>query len=287
MWILLAVCSAVCAGFTSIVAKCGLRGIDSTVATAFRTVVASLFAWTIVAISGSWSGILSIDLRSWIFLMASGFATGATWLCYFNALQLGEVNKVASVNKFSIVLAVILAVAFLGESISAAGIFGVALILAGTLLMIEKQDVETSSAEGSRWLLYALGSAVFGAATALLGKVGIEDVDPNLGTAVRTVTILAMSWAIVFASGTRKEMGGIDRRSMTFIAMSGLTTGSAWLFLFGALQTGPASVIVPISKLGVVVTVIFSLIVFKEALTKRRAAGIACIVAGTALMALQ
>ena len=286
MWLIFAICSAVFAGITSILAKCGLQEVDSTVATAFRTVVAMVFAWIIVLISGSYAQIDSIDADMWIFLILSGLATGASWLCYFKALQLGDVNKVVPVDKSSTVMAIMLAIIFLGETLSIPGIFGVVLILVGTILMIEKKDVKGMESKGSSWLLFAIGSAVFAALTSILGKIGMEGIDSNLGTAIRTIVVLGMSWIMIYVSHKQSKIHGIKRRDMAFIILSGLATGASWMFFFGALQMGPASVIIPIDKLSILVTIAFSYIVFREKLTKKSAIGLAGVVAGTLLLLL-
>ena len=284
MWLILAICSAVFAGLTSILAKCGLKDVDSTVATAFRTIVAMLFAWMIVFIGGSYEQLDSIDGMSWLFLILSGLATGASWLCYFKALQIGDVNKVVPVDKSSTVMAILLAIIILGETLTVFGILGVVLIMIGTLMMIEKKDVEGMENKGSSWLLFALGSAVFAALTSILGKVGMEGIDSNLGTAIRTVVVLIMSWAMIYVSGKKEKIHGIKHKDMMFIILSGLATGASWMFFFGALQTGPASIVIPIDKLSILVAIAFSYIVFKEKLSKKAALGLAGIVAGTLLL---
>ena len=283
MWLILAICSAVFAGLTSILAKCGLQNVDSTVATAFRTVVALAFAWIIVLIAGSYSEIGNIDGYTWVFLILSGLATGASWLCYFKALQIGNVNKVVPVDKSSNVMAIILAIILLGETITVWGVIGVVLILVGTMMMIEKKDVEEVN-ERTGWLLFAIGSAVFAALTSILGKVGMEGVDSTLGTAIRTVVVLVMSWAMIYVTKKQDKMKGIGRKDALFIVLSGLATGASWLCFFGALQIGPASIIVPIDKLSILITIAFSYVVFKEVLSKKSAVGLAGIVAGTLLL---
>ena len=279
----MAICSAVFAGLTSILAKCGLQNVDSTVATAFRTVVALAFAWIIVLIAGSYSEIGNIDGYTWVFLILSGLATGASWLCYFKALQIGNVNKVVPVDKSSNVMAIILAIILLGETITVWGVIGVVLILVGTMMMIEKKDVEEVN-ERTGWLLFAIGSAVFAALTSILGKVGMEGVDSTLGTAIRTVVVLVMSWAMIYVTKKQDKMKGIGRKDALFIVLSGLATGASWLCFFGALQIGPASIIVPIDKLSILITIAFSYVVFKEMLSKKSAVGLAGIVAGTLLL---
>ena len=286
MWLLFAVGSAVFAGLTSILAKCGLKDVDSTVATALRTIVVLVFAWIMVVFSGSMSTIQDIEGETWLFLILSGLATGASWLCYFKALQLGNVNKVVPIDKSSTVITIILAAILLGEWLSIPGAIGTVLIGIGTLLMIEKKDVEDMSEKGSSWLFFAVGSAVFAALTAILGKVGIEGVESNLGTAIRTVVVLAMSWLMVFLMHKRSEIGKVGRRDAGFLVLSGIATGASWLCFFRALQEGPASVVVPIDKLSILVTIVFSFIVFRETLTRKAAVGLVGIIAGTMLMLL-
>ncbi len=281
MWILYALLSALFAGIMSILAKVGITKTDSTLATALRTVVVAFFAWTMVFIVGSNTGISSIDARSLLFLVLSGLATGASWLSYFKALQLGDVNKVVPVDKSSTVLTMLLSMLFLGEGLT--WIKGLAMLLigTGTILMIEPKAVEHSKSGGYRWLLYAVLSAIFAALTAILGKIGISGVESNLGTAIRTNVVLVMAWLIVFMSGKQKELRTIDRRSAIFIVLSGLATGLSWLFYYRALQEGPASVVVPIDKLSILVTVAFGYFVLKEKLKSRPAIGLGMIVIGT------
>ncbi len=286
LWLILAILSALFAGMTSILAKCGLGNIDSTVATALRTIITVIFAWAIVIITGSFNEIPDLDANAWIFLILSGLATGASWLCYFKALQIGNVNKVVPVDKSSTVIAIILAIIILGESISAFGIIGVILIFTGTMLMIERKDVEEATVTRNSWLIFAFGSALFAALTSILGKIGMDGIDSNLGTAIRTVVVLAMSWIMVIVSKKSITSGSIQRKDVLFLVLSGLATGVSWLCFFGALQIGPASVIVPIDKLSILVTIAFSYIAFKETLTRRSAIGLAGIVAGTMLMLL-
>lgn len=284
MWLIFAVGSAFFAGVTSILAKCGIRKTDSTVATALRTIVVLIMAVLMTLISGSWSGITEIGGKTWLFLVLSGLATGGSWLCYFRALQVGDVNKVVPVDKSSTVLTMVLAFIFLHESISPLKCVCMVLILAGTLLMIEKKDTGENGKSGGKWLLYAIFSAVFAALTSILGKIGIDGVSSDLGTAIRTAVVLVMAWLMVPVTGKADKLRGLDRRELIFIALSGLATGGSWLCYYKALQDGPASVVVPIDKLSILVTVLFSWVVFHEKLTKRSAAGLAILVAGTLLM---
>ena len=286
MWILFAFGSALFAGLTSILAKCGIRRTDSTVATAIRTIVVLLFSWLMVWIVGSQSQLSEISGKTLLFLVLSGLATGGSWLCYFRALQLGDVNKVVPVDKSSTVLTILLAAILLQESITWTKGVGVVLIAVGTFLMIEKKESSGAAAKDSRWLWYALGSAVFAGLTAILGKIGISGVESNLGTAIRTVVVLAMSWLMVFVTGKREALHRIPGKELVFICLSGLATGGSWLCYYKALQDGPASVVVPIDKLSILVTVLFSYVVFHEKLAAKSAVGLLGIVAGTLLMLL-
>ncbi len=286
MWIAFAFLSALFAGVTSILAKCGIRKTDSTVATAIRTAVVLVFSWAMVFIVGSQTTITTVDWKTIIFLFLSGLATGASWLCYFKALQLGDINKVVPIDKSSTVLTFILAAIFFSE-FTWLGAVGITLVAAGTFLMIEKKDVKTAEERSNSWFLYAAGSAVFASLTAVLGKIGITGVESNLGTALRTIVVLAMSWMMVFVTGKQKEVGKIDKKELGFICLSGIATGGSWLCYYKALQDGPASVVVPIDKLSILVTVAFSFFVFREKLTKKSALGLLLIVAGTLTMIIK
>lgn len=279
MWVVFAFLSALFAGLTTILAKCGIRRTDSTVATAVRTGVVLITAFIMTLIVGSTSGITEISGRSWLFLVLSGLATGASWMCYFRALQLGDVNKVVPIDKSSTVLSIILAAVFLREPVSVIGWVCVAAIAVGTYMMIEKK--EHTEEKSRRWLVYAVLSAVFAAVTSILGKVGIENVESNLGTTVRTAVVLVAAWAMVFVTGKGKQVRRIPKKELMFICLSGLATGGSWLCYYKALHDGLASVVVPIDKLSILVTVAFSYIVFREKLTIRSAIGLLFIVAGT------
>ena len=282
MWVLFAFGSALLAGLTSILAKCGIRKTDSTLATAIRTVVVLAFSWGMVFLVGSQSQLGSLSGKNLLFLVLSGFATGASWLCYFRALQLGNINKVVPIDKSSTVLTVVLAFLFLGEPITAVKAVCVALIGAGTFLMIEKREGQES--KSGKWLPYAIGSAVFASLTSILGKIGISGVESNLGTAIRTGVVLVMAWGMVFVTGKQGELKCVPRNELGFICLSGLATGGSWLCYYKALQDGPASVVVPIDKLSILVTIAFSYVVFHEKLTKKSALGLVLIVGGTLLM---
>ncbi len=284
MWILFAFGSAFFAGVTSVLAKCGIRKTDSTVATAIRTIVVLLFSWLMVFVVGSQNQMSTIDGQTLLFLLLSGLATGASWLCYFKALQLGDINKVVPIDKSSTILTIVLAFFFLHEGISLPKAIGVVLIAIGTFMMIEKKDADPKQVRGRGWLLYAVGSAVFASLTSILGKIGISGVESNLGTAIRTGVVLAMSWLMVFATGKQHTVRDIPKKELGFICLSGLATGASWLCYYKALQDGLASVVVPIDKLSILVTIAFSYIVFHERLSKKSAVGLLSIVAGTLIM---
>lgn len=284
MWIVFAFGSAVFAGLTAILAKCGIKQTDSTVATAVRTIVVLIFSWIMVFIVGSQSGIGSISARSWTFLILSGLATGASWLCYFKALQLGDINKVVPIDKSSVILTILLAFIILREKITPAKAAGVILVGAGTFLMIEKKDVTENKSAKKSWILYAAGSAVFASLTSILGKIGISEVESNLGTAIRTAVVLIMAWVMVFVTKKADTVKSIPKKELIFIGLSGLATGGSWLCYYKALRDGAASVVVSIDKLSIVVTVLFSYIVFKEKLSKKGVVGLLMIVAGTLIM---
>ncbi len=284
MWILFAFGSAFFAGVTAILAKCGIRKTDSTVATAVRTIVVLLFSWLMVFVVGSQDQLGSIDPNTWLFLILSGLATGASWLCYFRALQLGDINKVLPVDKSSVILTMLLAFLFLQEPITPFGGVGVVLIAAGTFLMIEKKDVKQKEDQKKSWFLYAAGSAIFASLTSILGKIGISGVESNLGTAIRTAVVLLMAWVMVFVAGKAGEVRKIPKNELGFICLSGIATGASWLCYYRALQDGLASIVVPIDKLSILVTLAFSYFVFHERLSKKSAIGLVLIVAGTLAM---
>ena len=281
MWILFAFGSAFFAGLTSILAKCGIKDTDSNVATALRTIVVVIFSWIMVFIVGSQNTISQISTRTLIFLILSGIATGASWLCYFKALQVGDINKVTPIDKSSTILTMLMAFILLGEEITFIKGGSMILIGTGTYLMITKKENVHIEKKNNIWLLFALGSAIFASLTSILGKVGIENVDSTLGTAIRTVVVLIMAWIVVFVTKKQNTVKHIDKNSWLFLILSGFATGGSWLCYYKALQTGPASVVVPIDKLSILVTIVFSYIVFKEKLNKKSALGLLLIVIGT------
>ena len=281
MWILFAFGSALFAGLTSILAKCGIKNTDSNLATAIRTFIVLIFSWIMVFISGSQNTLSQITTKTFIFLILSGIATGASWLCYFKALQIGDINKVTPIDKSSTILTMLMAFIFLGEDITLIKAISMILIGVGTYLMITKKQHITTETKSNVWIIYAFGSAIFASLTSILGKVGIEGIDSTLGTAIRTIIVLIMAWIIVFITKKQNTIKYIDNKSWLFLILSGLATGGSWLCYYSALQTGPASVVVPIDKLSILVTIIFSYIVFKEKLNKKSSLGLFLIVIGT------
>lgn len=293
MWLIAAVGSAVFAGLTSILAKCGLSDTDSDIATALRTIVVLVFAWLMTAIVGSVGSIAAIDAKSLLFLVLSGLATGASWLCYFKALSLGDVNKVAPIDKSSTVLSILGATFFLGESAHLAlKLILTTLLAAGIFLMIEEhqspaqQSSALQPAAGNSWIIYALLSAIFAAATAILAKVGITQVESNLGTAIRTCVVLVMAWGIVYMRGKQNQLTSLNHRELLFIILSGLATGASWLCYYYAIQNGMVSIVVPLDKLSILVTIAFSGIIFHEKLSPKAALGLVLMSVATLAMAL-
>ena len=286
IWLLMAVLSAVFAGLTSILAKCGIKKTDSDVATALRTIVVLLFSWIMVFVVGSASTITEISTKSLIFLILSGIATGASWICYFKALSVGDVNKVVPVDKSSTVLTVLLAIIVFGETNHLViKIVGTVLLAVGIFLMIEKKETESKHAKAV-WFPYAIGSAFFAALTSILAKIGITGVESNLGTAIRTGVVLIMAWFIVLIKGKQKQIKSLERRELVFIVLSGIATGGSWLCYYYAIQKGIVSVVVPIDKMSIIITVVFSFFVFKEKLRKKALIGLVLMVFGTLAMAI-
>ncbi|MCI8307099.1 MAG: EamA family transporter [Lachnospiraceae bacterium] len=286
MWIMAAILSAVFAGLTSILAKCGIKKTDSDIATALRTIVVLFFAWVMAFVSGSAGEVSAIGAKSLIFLILSGVATGASWLCYFKALSIGDVNKVVPIDKSSTVLVVLAAMVLFGETDNlAVKLLGTVILSAGIYMMIEKKQSFHSGTD-KRWFLYAALSAVFAALTSILAKIGITGIESNLATAVRTGVVLVMAWLIVFLKNKQSMLAGIDKKEVLFICLSGITTGASWLCFYYAIQNGIVSIVVPIDKLSIVVAVIFSGIVFKERLSVKALAGLCLMVLGTLVMAV-
>lgn len=285
MWLAFAAGSAFFAGVTSILAKCGIRRTDSNLATAIRTIVVLVFAWVMVFVAGSQGQITQISGRSLLFLVLSGLATGASWLCYFKALQIGDVNKVVPVDKSSSVLTILLALLLLHEEISVCKGIGIIGIGVGTWLMIQPRDGEPLERKsGKGWFVYAALSALSASLTAILGKIGIEAVESNLGTAIRTGVVLVMAWVVVFVTRKPDQPLTVPRGELGLICLSGLATGASWLCYYRALQLGPASLVAPVDKLSILVTILFSRIVLHERLTRRAFLGLVLLTAGTLLL---
>lgn len=287
LWLAAAALSALFAGLTAILAKCGIKNTDSDIATALRTIVVLVFSWVMVWIVGSAGTITQIEPKSLVFLVLSGLATGASWICYFKALSIGDVNKVVPIDKSGTILTVLLAIVLFGETNHlAVKLIGTALLAVGVFLMIEKKTTRQKETKRA-WLPYAIGSAVFAALTSVLAKVGITGVESNLGTAIRTGVVLVMAWAIVFVKGKQTMLKSLDRKELLFIALSGLATGGSWLCYYYAIQNGAVSVVVPIDKMSILVSVLFSAIVFREKLSKKAAIGLLLMVLGTLAMAIR
>ena len=281
MWILYALGSALFAGATSILAKIGIEEVDSHLATALRTIVVLVFSWLMVFIVGSQNQLTAISIKSYVFLILSGMATGASWLCYFKALQLGDVNKVVPIDKSSTILTMILAFVFLKEDITIPMISGMIAIGIGTYLMIQKKEEEQKQVKNKIWLIYAVLSAVFASLTSILAKVGIENVESNLGTAIRTIVVLIMAWIIVFLQKKHGQVKNISKKSFVFIGLSGIATGASWICYYKALHDGLASIVVPIDKLSILVTVAFAYIFLREKLSRSSMVGLILITVGT------
>ncbi len=286
MWIAFAVLSAFFAGITVILSKIGIKNINSDLGTAIRTVVVFAFAWLMVFVAGVQGEIMSVKTKTLVFLIMSGFATGASWLCYFKALKYGDVNKVAPIDKSSTILTMLLAFVFLREKVTPLKILCVILIASGTYLMIEKRDTVTDSQRKPNWFIWAVMSAIFAALTSILGKIGISDIGSTLGTAIRTSVVLVMAWVIVKIKDGTKDTKNINAKTSFYLVISGVTTGLSWLCYYKALRDGPASIVVPIDKLSILVTIAFSYIVFKEKLTKKATLGLILLVGGTLLLLL-
>lgn len=286
MWLTAAIFSSVFAGLTAILAKCGIKKTDSDVATALRTIVVLLFSWLMVFVSGSAPSITGIEAKSWLFLILSGIATGASWICYFKALSIGDVNKVVPIDKSSTILSVLLAILCFGETNHlAAKLFGTALLGIGIILMVERKQ-KSGNVQGNTYIFYAVGSAVFAALTSILGKIGITGVDSNLGTAIRTVVVLIMAWLIVFLKGKQSQLRNLDRKELVFLFFSGIATGASWLCYYYAIQNGIVSIVVPIDKMSVLLSIAFSYFVFKEKLSRKAGFGLCLMVVGTLVMTL-
>lgn len=286
MWMIMAVLSAVFAALTTILAKCGIKHTDSDLATAIRTVIVLIFSWIMVFVVGSQDTLKQIDAISLVFLILSGAATGLSWICYFKALSKADVNKVVPIDKSSTVLTVLLAILLFGETHNLIiKLVGTGFIALGAFLMIEKKDVVSKKNEKG-WFIYAALSAVFAALTSILAKIGITGVESNLGTAIRTIVVLLLAWGIVFGKKKQNLIKTISHREFIFICLSGIATGASWLCYYYAIQNGIVSVVVPIDKMSLLITVAFSYIFLGEKLSRRSFFGLVSMTLGTLAMAL-
>ncbi len=287
MWVLFAFGSAFFAGVTSILSKQGIKNVDSNVATALRTIVVLLFSWIMVFVVGSQNTIYDISMPTFAFLILSGIATGASWLCYFKALHLGDVNKVTPIDKSSTVFTMLLAFIFLNENLTLIKVLVMVMIGMGTFLMIEKKEVQSQDLKRNSWMIYAFGAAIFASLTSILGKVGFQGVESNLGTAIRTIVVLIMAWIVVFVTKKQDTVKKLDKKSGIFLVLSGFATGGSWLCYYRALQEGPASIVVPIDKLSIIITIAFSYLFLKEKLSRKALIGLFLIVTGTFILLIK
>ena len=287
MWVLFAFGSAFFAGVTSILSKQGIKNVDSNVATALRTIVVLLFSWIMVFVVGSQNTIYDISMPTFVFLILSGIATGASWLCYFKALHLGDVNKVTPIDKSSTVFTMLLAFIFLNENLTLIKVLVMVMIGMGTFLMIEKKEVQSQELKRNSWMIYAFGAAIFASLTSILGKVGFQGVESNLGTAIRTIVVLIMAWIVVFVTKKQDTVKKLDKKSGIFLVLSGFATGGSWLCYYRALQEGPASIVVPIDKLSIIITIAFSYLFLKEKLSRKALIGLFLIVTGTFILLIK
>ena len=287
LWLVYAILASLFGGVNSVLAKVGIKGVNSHLATAVRTIVIVIFSWFIVFILGSHAELNNVSGRTWIFLIASGLATGASWLCFFYALKFGTVSNVTPLKKSSTVLTIILSFLILREPFGLFQMVGIVFIVAGTACMLKKKDGSQGKDEGGgNWLLFGILAAVFASLRTILGAIGIADVDANLGNAIRVVVVLIASWGIVFFTKKQGGIKKIDKKNWLFLVLSGLATGGSWLFFFRALQIGPVSVIVPIDKLSIIFNILFASIFLREKQSLKRLAGLACLVIGTLVIAI-
>lgn len=286
-WLVYAILGSLFGGVNAVLAKVGIKGVNSHLATAVRTVIIVIFSWLVVFIGDVQTELADVSGRTWVFLIASGLATGASWLCFFYALKFGTVSNVSPLKKSSTVLTIMLAFLILGEQVGLAQIIGMVLITAGTVLMLKKKEGSKGQDEGGgNWLLFGLLAAIFASLRTILGAIGIADVEANLGNAIRVVVVLVASWVIVLLTGNQKGIKEISKKSWLFLMLSGLATGGAWLFFFRALQIGPASVVVPIDKLSIILNILFARLFLGEKQSPKRLAGLTCLVIGTLVLVM-
>jgi bacterial/archaeal transporter family protein len=290
MSIILALLAALFASFTAILAKIGIEDVDSNLATAVRTIVVVIMAYLMVVITGQTGNIMAVSAKSFIFLVLSGLTTGLSWLAFFKAIQIGDVSKVVPIDKASVVLTILLSFLVLREPATMPVVAGGVIISIGTFVLIGKDKKKKTQRKKvfntKSYIFLAIMSAVFAALTNILAKIGIEDVDSNVATFIRTVVIILFAWGIVFFQGTVKELKKISKKSYIFLILSGAATGFSWLCYFAALAIGKVSIVNPIDKFSVVLTMILSFIILKEKPTKSTVTGAVLITIGTALLIL-
>jgi len=287
LWFLYAIGAAIFAGLTTVLAKIGVKEVDSHLATAIRTMVVIVFSWGIVFFVGSQDGIRHIGGVTWVFLILSGLATGGAWLCRFRALKLGNVNKVTPITKTSTILTMILAFIFLREPLGLVTVIGMIMMGTGTWLMLElKKGAAAENSSGKGWLFYAALSAIFASLVAILGSVGVADMDANLWTAIRTVVVAVLSWVMVYTTGGPKGIKNINTKSWVFLVLSGVATGMSWIFFYHALQIGNASLVVPIDQLSILITMGFAGWFLGEKFSRQSLIGLALLATGILLPAI-
>ncbi|MCV9888630.1 EamA family transporter [Metabacillus halosaccharovorans] len=284
MSVTLALLAAFFASITGILAKIGMENVNSNLATATRTIIVLIMAFIIVLITDQLHSIIMISTKALLFILLSGVATGISWLFFFRALAMGDASKVIPIDKSSVVLTIILSIVVLGEQAVPHIMVGGALIAVGTFVLIGKNEEKKRFTGSQIYIVYAILGAVFAALTAILAKIGIEDVDSNVATFLRTIVILLFSWAIVFFKGNHKEIKAISSKGYLFLILSGVATGLSWLCYFAALAIGKVSVVAPIDKASVVITMILSFVILKEKVTKSKVIGGVIITIGTVFL---
>lgn len=285
MSIVLAILAAVFAALTSILAKIGIKNVDSNLATAIRTIVVVIMALIVVLITGQFHAVFDVEGQALIFIVLSGITTGLSWLFFFKALQIGDVSKVVSIDKSSIVMTIILSFIILQEPTTPLVIAGGVIIAIGTFLLIGKNNSGKKEKFSQSYIFLAILGAVFAALTSILAKIGINnEVDSNVATFIRTIVIIIFAWAIVFFQGTVKQMKDITKKSYLFLGLSGMATGFSWLCYFAAIAIGKVSVVAPIDKFSVVITIILSFFILKEKPTRNTMFGAIVITVGTVLL---
>lgn len=280
MWIINAFLSAIFAGMTSILSKMGLEDISSHYVTALRTSVVLVFTWVMYYVTGS--SMQGINSYNFMFIVLSGFATGASWLCYYRALSLADVSQVVPIDKLSTFLTMIFAFVIFHEEVTWVKVVCIFMMFIGTYLMQKRPQKELN--HDKRWLIYAFLSAIFASLTAILAKIGIENVDSQTVTALRTIVVVIMAWIVVFVTKSYSPIALLNKKQLKAIFFSALATGLSWLCYFAALKEGPASIVVPIDKLSIVISILFAYFVLNEKQSIKTILGLICIVISTLLL---